>query len=168
MPDIEKLTNGYRCPRYGEWPAIPLYMDQVMLVMEGVLQPFAEQEERVITPTMINNYVKQKYVDPPSKKKYGREHLAALFVVSLLKKVLSMQEIQRVMFLLTAAWGSEAAYDLFCERLEAAMAQAFEKDSALFALPAGTAPHEVVLNAAVVALVSKLVVQQTIARAAEE
>ncbi|MDL2235614.1 DUF1836 domain-containing protein [Christensenellaceae bacterium OttesenSCG-928-L17] len=156
-------AQGYRCPRYAELPAIPLYMDQVMLVLEEALQPFAEGEERVVTPTMINNYVKQKFIDPPEKKKYMRDHLAALIVVSILKKVLSMQEINGIISMMLGELGIQKAYDMFCERLEQALLETFVNRNAPVSVSTPGAPYEQALNAAVLALMGKLLVQSLLA-----
>ena len=56
----------YRCPRWDEFPAIELYMDQVLSILENSLSGFSHGE-RTITSSMINNYVKQKIVKPPVK-----------------------------------------------------------------------------------------------------
>ena len=71
----------YHCPRWDELPDIELYMDQVLSVLERKLKIFAEPEEKIITSTMINNYVKQKVIKPPLNKRYDRYHLAYFYVI---------------------------------------------------------------------------------------
>lgn len=47
-------------PRWNELPDIDLYLDQVVNYIERCLGAYAvEKEDKVITKTMINNYVKQ-------------------------------------------------------------------------------------------------------------
>ena len=73
-------------------------MDQVINYMERQLHPFGRDDESVLlTPSMINNYVKDRVLPRPDKKKYSREHLAMLTVVCLLKQVLSIQDISSVL-----------------------------------------------------------------------
>lgn len=79
-------ASAFHCPRWEELPKLLLYMDQVILVLEETLSLFVEEKENVVTSTMINNYVKQKVILPPVQKKYGREQLAQLMVVCLLKR----------------------------------------------------------------------------------
>lgn len=105
-------------PRWEQLPGIALYMDQVLLVLGGMLEPFAADGTPMVTATMINNYVKMKLTPPPEKKKYSREHLAWFFLICLLKKVLSMQEIAALKQRLEAAMTLEEGYDRFCEELE--------------------------------------------------
>ena len=62
----------FHCPRYNELPGLDLYMDQVLSVIEEVMKPF-HPEEKAMTSSMVNNYVKQKIVTPPVNKKYSRK-----------------------------------------------------------------------------------------------
>ena len=80
-------------PRWKQLPEIALYMDQVQLVLGGILEPLTTQEGPMVTPTMINNYVKMKLTPPAEKKKYGREHLAYLTAICLLKHVMSTRDM---------------------------------------------------------------------------
>ena len=72
------------CPEWEQLPAIPLYVDQVLQYLRDSLQFFERDEEDVLlTNSMINNYVKKNVLPHPEKKKYSREHLAALTVICL-------------------------------------------------------------------------------------
>lgn len=107
-----------KMPRWEQLPQIALYMDQVLLVLGGILEPVATEENPMVTATMINNYVKMKLTPPPEKKKYTREHLAWFLLICLLKKVFSMQEIAAIKARMLAAAPLETGYDRFCEELE--------------------------------------------------
>ena len=64
-------VQTYHMPRYDELPAIDLYMDQVVAILEDCLRLFLrDAQEKRITPAMINNYVKLKVLPPPVKKRY--------------------------------------------------------------------------------------------------
>ena len=92
-PALADFISGlatYHIPRYDELPDLPLYMDQVVVLMERYLAPLAPGEEKPVTPAMINNYVKQGVIPPPVNKKYEKRHLAYLVVVCVLKQVLSI------------------------------------------------------------------------------
>lgn len=94
---IEKWAKDgeqFIVPAWEELPAIPLYMDQVMLVLKDALSFFQENGEgKMLTSAMINNYVKNQVMPRPDKKKYSRDHLALMLVICMLKQVLSLQEI---------------------------------------------------------------------------
>lgn len=110
--------KGFRCPRWKELPDLGLYMDQVLLVTEGALRPLFPNDPVVLTSTMVNNYVKQQVLIPSEKKKYGREHLAALIAITVLKRVLSVAEIKCVLAQLGENTDAAEGYDRFCVQLE--------------------------------------------------
>lgn len=111
------LTD-FHCPRWEELPDLGLYMDQVLIVAEGALRPLFPNDPVVLTSTMVNNYVKQQVLTPSEKKKYRREHLAALITITVLKRVLSVAEIKVVLDRLAENADPKTGYDLFCAQLE--------------------------------------------------
>lgn len=116
----------YHCPRWEEWPGIDLYMDQVIsLLEENVSIFYPAGSAKIVTPMMINNYVKQKIIMPSKNKRYQREHLACLYVVFLLKSVLGLPDISEGMAVMRRLPSMEEAYDLFCDEIESALALAF-------------------------------------------
>lgn len=84
-------------------PEIYLYMDQVITYMQSMLSLFERSEEtRLLTSSMINNYVKDGLLERPEKKKYARRHIASLMMICMLKQVLSIQDIAALLKPLTA------------------------------------------------------------------
>jgi hypothetical protein len=74
------------------WELIPdfgLYMDQVVTFVEKQCRNLFLEGERVFTPAMVNNYVKFGLVNRPNGKKYGREQLAQLMMICVLKQAAS-------------------------------------------------------------------------------
>jgi hypothetical protein len=120
---------SYHCPRWEEWPGIDLYMDQVIgLLEENVAIFYPAGPAKIVTPMMINNYVKQKIIMPSKNKRYQREHLACLYVVFLLKSVMGLPDISDSMAVMRQLPSMQAAYDLFCAEIEAALALAFGEE----------------------------------------
>ena len=73
----EELLSHYSLPAWNALPALPLYMDQVVLLLNQYLTLLPEQAgEKQVTPAMINNYVKLKIIPPAIKKRYTRIQLA--------------------------------------------------------------------------------------------
>ena len=66
-----------------------------MLFRSGEALALFERDEKqsLLTSSMVNNYVKNGVVEHPVHKKYMREHLVKLMMTSLLKQVLSIQDI---------------------------------------------------------------------------
>lgn len=103
MDAVNELTTWcsemktYTTPSWDALPDLDLYMDQVITYLERQMRLFAQDsEERLITPSMINNYVKNEIIPRPNRKKYSKEHLAYLLAISLLKQVLPIPDISRI------------------------------------------------------------------------
>lgn len=75
-------------------PSLDLYMDQVITLFENKLNHLKRNEEdKILTKTMINNYTKAKILIPPNKKKYTKEHIILLILIYYLKQNLSINDI---------------------------------------------------------------------------
>ena len=142
-------------PSWDELPSISLYMDQVVSIIEDAMASLPSDDARTVTPTMINNYVKQRVLPPPVKKRYERGHVAALLVICTLKRVLSMREITALLAVLTQDGTAKEGYLLFRDELDLAVQSAFD----------GRAPSDVpcelpVLRAACTALAYNLLTER--------
>lgn len=79
-------------------PNIDLYMDQVTSFMEKQLKSTKRNEDdKVLTKTMINNYAKNNLLPAPVKKKYSKEHLLLLTFIYYFKNILSMKDIEALL-----------------------------------------------------------------------
>ncbi len=92
---VEELEE-YHMPSWSELPDIDLYMDQVITYLERQLSISKPNDEKLITPSMINNYVKNEIIPRPIQKKYTREHMAHLISVLNLKNIVSLMEIAKL------------------------------------------------------------------------
>lgn len=89
-----KRSDEFRMPRWADLPPVPLYLDQVLALLDEWLGPHISGHKRkVLTRTMINNYVKLKFIPAPVNKKYDQVTVASLFVIAVLKTVFSIEEI---------------------------------------------------------------------------
>ncbi|OKL36158.1 DUF1836 domain-containing protein [Domibacillus mangrovi] len=78
-----------------EIPNIDLYMDQVIQLFEHKFNESTRNEdEKVLTKTMINNYAKGKLLFPIKQKKYSKEHLLLISLIYQLKGTLSISDIK--------------------------------------------------------------------------
>ena len=82
-----------RFPRWDDLPDIELDRDQVIALMSKYFEMLGLQDDKALTPSMINNYVKMGVLPSPVKKKYSKNHLAHLFIICMLKQVLPLQGI---------------------------------------------------------------------------
>ncbi|MBU5316225.1 DUF1836 domain-containing protein [Clostridium bornimense] len=122
--NITKILE-FHCPRYNEIPNIPLYKDQVIKFVESVFDVFDDSEEKILTATMINSYVKKKIILPPIDKKYDREHIAYLIVICTMKQIFTLEEIHRLFEMQKDICSLEISYDYFCRELEESLKSVF-------------------------------------------
>ena len=113
-----KALNNFHMPRWKDLPEIDLYMDQVISVTDKYLGAFFSSGDPVLTPSMINNYVKNEVIPPPCKKKYSREHLAKLIVICILKPVMEISAISYIMKRIEKLYGVQKMLDSFSEGFE--------------------------------------------------
>ncbi len=79
-------------------PNIDLYVDQVTTFIESQLSSMKRNEdEKILTKTMINNYTKNHVLPSPDKKKYSRDHVLMLILIYYLKSFLSIKDIQALL-----------------------------------------------------------------------
>ncbi len=93
----EESRRDFDLPDWESLPQLGLYMDQVILLLRQYLGPLSRgEEDKPITASIINNYVRLKVMPPPVKKKYSQVHLASLIIICVLKQSLSISDIQRM------------------------------------------------------------------------
>lgn len=115
--EIKKLES-FTFPRYKDLPELELYMDQVISVAEKYLGVLAVGERSIVTPSMINNYVKNGVIPPPEKKRYTRDHLAEIIIVCSLKQTTEITDISIMIKKMTEAYGVAETFDTFAALYE--------------------------------------------------
>ena len=81
-----------------EIPGIDLYMDQVTTFFDDRLNYLKrDEEDKILTKTMINNYTKAKILMPAKNKKYTKNHMVLLILIYHLKQVLSINDINMLL-----------------------------------------------------------------------
>ncbi len=102
-----------------EMPDIDLYMDQVIQLFDHRFKGTTRnEEEKVLTKTMINNYAKSKLFIPIKNKKYSKKHLMLISLIYQLKGALSMNDIKTTLDVInykltTEEFELEKFYDSF-------------------------------------------------------
>ncbi len=98
LNELEHTLKNYSLPSWDELPDLTLYMDQVITLIEKYLEIYQGVigGDRIITHSMINNYVKLGIIPPPEKKRYSRIHLAHLILICTLKQTLDMTTIKKI------------------------------------------------------------------------
>lgn len=153
--------SEFHLPRYNELPRVPLYKDQVITYLEDVVNLInINEHEKLLTPTMLNNYVKQRVVSPPKDKKYNEKHLAYLIVVCVLKQVYSLQDVCDLINIQIESTPIEPAYDYFCKEVEEALKAVFITRDFSYPSSAKVTTYESeLLRSAVMSFAHKLFIQ---------
>jgi hypothetical protein len=116
--DILKKINDIDYIDPDEIPNIDLYMDQVTTFMDEHLAACKRQDDdKILTKTMINNYTKNNFLPPPVKKKYSKEHMYLLIFLYYFKNVLSINDIQKIFKPLTEMFYNDKSRDVSLEEI---------------------------------------------------
>ncbi len=118
------IIEALHFPRWNELPEFDLYMDQVIALAEKYLSVLSPDNKELITPSMINNYVKSGVLPPPKNKKYNRTHLALLMIICSTKSVL---EISVISDIVKQSGDVETVLDNFATIYENAISDAAKK-----------------------------------------
>ena len=151
-------TRSFSCPTWTDFPDIELYMDQVISVLDRALSPYS-QEEKCITSTMINNYVKSGVLPPPKNKKYNRTHLAILMIVCITKPVMEISAISEIIHRGIEADQMENVLNGLASKFENELASAAQTASET----AKNSSHEEILSLIAIENVMKANAARTIA-----
>lgn len=90
---INELLESFENFTINDIPDIDLYMDQVTTFLNGKFDSFKRNEDdKLLTKTMINNYAKFKLLPAPEKKKYSKDHIIVLIMIYFFKNVLSISD----------------------------------------------------------------------------
>lgn len=159
---LDSILN-FHCPRYQELPDIGLYLEQILAMINDTLAPIASEP---ITGAMISNYIKNKAIPAPEKKKYRRDHLCHLFVTCILKQVFSVQQIAAFYEIQRATYPIEIAYDYFCTEFENAIKEAFHfTGQALPAIETKRTEQTVLVRAIVLAVSNRIYAEYVLGKA---
>jgi len=98
--EIRKILEGltsYKGLPSDDIPDIALYMDQVTTFLNKKLDSFKRQEnDKILTKTMINNYTKANLTFPPTNKKYEKDHIMMLTLIYHMKQILSVNDMAKL------------------------------------------------------------------------
>lgn len=96
-----------------DFPEIDLYMDQVMQLFESKLSyTKRNDDDKVLTKTMINNYAKGNLLMKIKNKKYTKNHLILMGLIYNLKGGLSLTDIKTILTPIIESFEKEEEYPL--------------------------------------------------------
>lgn len=143
----------FRLPLWADFPDLELYMDQVISEVNRSLDPLLHVK---ITKTMINSYVKMGIIERPDKKRYNRNHLAELIVVSVIKFSFPLDVVKQGIQQSLEQDTAGIAYNHFVELFNAEIANVNAPD-AVNAFNFTEAPLTIIQKMAVKSVIYKII-----------
>ena len=120
-----EIMSAVKLTTWSQLPEFAVYCDQMLQIVQDELSFMQIGDEKLITKSMVNNYVKWGMLPKPEKKKYGKLHIACVIVITILKQVLPISNIKAGIELQIVLEGKERAYDSFCKVFEKSMKKVF-------------------------------------------
>lgn len=115
--DIDKYINTQKSSNninLNDFPEIDLYMDQVIQLFESKLSYTKRNEEdKILTKTMINNYAKGNLLMKIKNKKYTKEHMILIGLIYNLKGALSLTDIKTMFDPIIESFSKDENYPLY-------------------------------------------------------
>ncbi len=148
----------YHCPRYQELPDIALYLEQLL---DAARDATATVISEAPTGPMINNYVKLGVMPPAVRKKYSKDQLCYLIIITLLKQVFTLPQIRSFFEIQRQTYPLERAYNYFCEEFENALREAFSfTGQALPSIETKRTEQTILVRSAVLAATNRIFVEK--------
>lgn len=124
--EYSKIMSEVKLTLWEDLPDFAVYSDQLMQIVADEISFMQTGDEKFITKSMVNNYVKWGMMPKPVKKKYEKIHIVYVIVITILKQILPISKIKDGIQLQVALQGSEEkAYNSFCEAFEESMQKVF-------------------------------------------
>lgn len=112
LEEITKLES-IKLPSRESLPNDGIYKEELLSYLSSILQGLEVVDKNIVTPSIVNNYVKSGYIDKPIKKKYYRSSIAQLIVISIFKQVITIDELVKGMNVEISTYGLEDGYENF-------------------------------------------------------
>ena len=115
--DINNYINSQKSStniNLDDFPEIDLYMDQVIQLFESKLNYTKRNEDdKILTKTMINNYAKCNLLMKIKNKKYTKEHMILIGLIYNLKGALSLTDIKTMFDPIIESFSKDEDYPLY-------------------------------------------------------
>lgn len=115
--DIDNYINSQKSStniNLDDFPEIDLYIDQVIQLFESKLNYTKRNEDdKILTKTMINNYAKGNLLMKIKNKKYTKEHMILIGLIYNLKGALSLTDIKTMFDPIIESFSKDEDYPLY-------------------------------------------------------
>lgn len=162
---LNEITNQKEI-EFTDIPMIDLYMDQVITLFENKLgNSKRNNDDKLLTKTMINNYVKDKILLPAQNKKYSPEHLIMMVFIYNLKQNLAINDI-KTLFTKTVYNEDVDLFELYKKFLEIKKQDQLQAEQAIMQKLDGfnpEQPHNIDIMMMVLSLINTANIQKRLA-----
>lgn len=119
--NIREEIECFQLPLFSEIPDVGLYLNQTVTYINRYFKPFAFL---AITESMVSNYVKNKLVTNPIKKQYSNKQIASLFLITISKSVITLDDIS-ILMKIEEEKDIALIYDYFSENFQSRIKEIF-------------------------------------------
>lgn len=159
---VRSSIRMFRLPRYNEIPTVGLYLEQVTRYIGEYLSPI---QEGCLTNSMVSNYVKKHLIPNTEKKQYGRDSIAYLIFIAVVKIVFSLDDAKCFIDIQKKSYEISEAYNYFCGEFERVLSLVFgntQPDSGELAKEAAEYENDekMMLRSAIVAVSHRLYLEK--------
>lgn len=112
---------------------LPAWQDLPERLLSRAMQDFINdelgkifQEEKLITGYMLQNYLKWEFLPQVEGRTYSREHLAWSICITLLKRVLKLENVKDGILMQNKLMTIEESYEVLRRELSRAFKQVFQ------------------------------------------
>lgn len=165
MNQIEEIYN-FSCPLWKDLPESGLMSKEVVSYINEILSPLFLGEE-VITQTMIQNYSKWKVLPKISGRKYFREQISILIIISVYKNIIDIAGLKSGVELQLKLVSIEEGYNDFATCLNRAVERTFKSSKQKrrveidnFEISQGLEGMELIANAFSYKLLARLIIEK--------
>ena len=106
---IQQIKN-FSLPMYESIPTVGYFLEQTVDYINQCLAPLPNVR---ITSSMVRNYVKQGLITNPIRKKYNQDQIAYLLCITVLKQVVSLEDVQKLFGRQKKVYSNRTAYEYF-------------------------------------------------------
>lgn len=163
--NLSVFIQEFALPKYDAIPDVGLYLDQTAKYINGLFRSFPDLG---LTGSMISNYVKRGLISNPVKKRYGRQQIARLIYITVVKNVLSMDHIALMFALQRETYPVQIAYDYFCRELENVLRYVFGAQDRLEQIGTEATEQKFLLRNAIISVAYKMYLDQYFAAMCRE
>ena len=162
---VEDSIRKLSLPEFQQIPDVGLFLEQVCKYINEHLLPLPGFG---LTTSMISNYVKKGLIANPVKKQYGREQIAYLFFIAVVKTVLSLEDLHLLIKLQQMTYPSQRAYDYFRLELKNVLEYVFGYKQTLDTVGVEFSQEKAILRNAIIAVAHKVYLNHMLRLAVEK